>query len=892
VTHRLLIVILACAGITLQAQPSAEEDVRVRKAFHKTPLAKVLKVLEKRYSTRIAYDHALVQNIIVDLKVSGTDLPSCLEQVLKNTPPTFQQVGGNVIILPRPPEPFKASIARTFTLAGNVIDADTEETLPQATLTVRGTTLATTTNTDGYFTLPGIPSDTLVLDVRYLGYITQAIRLHDVTAGTLRIRLKSDTRILNEVVVLDEYNQAIHVEPVPGAVVFNPSAVNTLPSLGEQDMTRTLQLIPGIAATDESSAGAVIRGAHPGYNLTLLDGMTIYQQDHFFGAFSIINADIIKDIRVHKGMFDAQYGGRVSGVIDITTKNGAVKPAFNVKINAINIKGTAELPITRRLSLFVAARRSFTDVAQSYLFKTLFDIARTSNDQVGILSFKSGTGDQPRPAYYFFDTNTKLSFRPTDRDMMSLSLYVSRDDMHTQENYTAPSDTDTLYTRYDDRTRWGNNGVSLRWGRQWRNNYYSNIRVSTSRFFRRYEHNQRNTLDQLDYTYTANLDNTIDDVSYALDNEWTLNQTWAMAWGVAGTRQTTTVDIRDRYLMPDTIVWDEVPENTSFSEDESSWQHAFYGSFTVTASDRLTLTAGARLVYYANQQHVLRLEPRATARYQVSEQLHLKAGYGRSSQFITQRFSPSYADTVSGIQENYWILSRPRDVGFPVVTSDHVSAGTTWKRTQFTYDADVYYKVSHGVIIDDNLNAGDTHAYGLEVIAQKTRGVHTGWIAYTLSRTTQSNPYLFEGRRAPAWQDQRHEVKVVDMLALGRWNLATTLVYGSGKPFPAYTVRYFRDSDDLIDDYVLQLDYRNEQRLPAYFSIDVSASYRLQWKRGRMLEMGLSIHNVTDHKNIKGRLVDTSALDRTKGKTTELPVSYRDLPLMGISPTLFINIGF
>jgi ferric enterobactin receptor len=893
VTRGILTVLFICTTVIVQGQQSAGE-IHINEVFRKTPLSKALKVIQTEYNIRIAYDHSLVQNIIVALQLNDLSIAESMERLLAGTPLTFHAVGDNIVIVPRTLEPAESSTEKmAINLSGDVLDADTEETLPQATIRVKGANIATTTNNDGRFTIFDIPGDTCLLEIMYLGYITQTVRVQDVDKpDQLRIRLRNDTKILNEVVVLDEYNQAVHLEEEPGTAVFNPRSLSSLPSLGEQDMARTLQLMPGVAATDESSSGMVIRGSHSSYNLTLLDGMTIYQQDHFFGSFSIINADIIKDVRVHKGMFDAKYGSRVSGVVDITTKNGnAVKPAFDVKLNLINAKATAEIPIGRKWSLFAGARRSFTDLVQSNLFTTLFDIARISNDQIQIFRFE-GLGGKITPRYYFYDANTKLTFRPTPRDNISLSFYVSRDHMLIGDSISFHDDNDRLAIKRDETTRWGNNGLSLRWGRQWGEHYYSNIRISGSRFFRRYDFDQQITVDTMDSDYKLTLNNSIRDLSYAIDNEWVLHSKLSFEFGLAGTRQETGVRIQDKYVVSGDVPPDEIPEDSHISEEEHSWLHSAYGSIIMSPTAKFTASAGARLVYYYNHAGKPYFEPRLTTRYKITEPLNLKAGYGRSNQFITQLFYHSPTGSISGIHENFWMLSDPGDIRSPVISADHFTAGITLKRKRFVYDAEVYYKVNHGVIIDEDLNSGRTDMYGLDVMLQKTTGIHTGWIAYSISQGTQTHPYILNGRSAPSWQDQRHELKVINMLMLGNWNLSSTLIYGSGKPYPRYTVRYHRDGNGMLNGYGLLLDYNNQSRLPAYFRIDLAASYTIKFKNSSKIEVGVSIHNITDHRNIKTRRIDAENLDEALSTNTELPATYNDIVLLGFSPSLSLNVSF
>jgi ferric enterobactin receptor len=888
VTRSIFTVLFTSIILTLQAQQPAAE-VRIHEVFRKTPLSKALKTIQEKYSLNIGYDPALVQNIVVALQLSDLSVLQSLERLTEGTPVTAQQVGNNFIIVPRPKVNETIVEKTNIRFSGKVIDQSTGETLPQATIRVHGTSLTTTTNNDGHFTILTIPQDTSSLEIRYLGYITQRVRVKDIdTSREFSIGLKSDTQILNEVVVLDEYNQAVHIEEQPGVAMFNPKALTTLPTLGEQDISRTMQLLPGVTATDESSSGMVIRGSHPSYNLTLLDGMTIYQQDHLFGSFSIINADIVKEVQVHKGMFDARYGSRVSGVIDITTKNGnAVKPSFNVKLNMINAKATVEIPISKKWSLFAGARRSFTDVARTHLFNTLFSVARTYNDQIEYFRLIEGLDKETKPKYYFFDINTKLSFRPSSRDILSLSVYTSRDKMYIADSSLIGDDVDNYILDRSETTRWGNNGLSFRWARQWNDTYYSTVRISDSKFFRRYNYQQALILDSMRNDFVLDSKNSIHDLTYAADNEWKLRDALSVRWGLSGTRQETDTDTYHKLIYPD----DTPPENSRETQQEYSWLHSLYGSILLSPTKRLTTSAGARMVYYYNQTGALYIEPRFTAQYKLSERLNLKTGYGRSNQFITQLFYPSSnTASISGMSENFWMLSRPGDASAPVISGDHVSAGATMRSKQLVYDAEIYYKVNRGVIIDEYLNSGNTTMYGLDIMVQKTSGIHKRWIAYSLSRATQTHPYILNGDRAPSWQDQRHELKVVDMMMLGNWNISSALIFGSGKPYPKYTVRYLRDDNGWINDYQLLLDYTNQSRLPAYFRIDIAASYSIRFKNSRQIEMGLSIHNITDHNNIKTRKIDRSRLDEAKFSNTELPPTYSDVVLLGFSPTLSVSV--
>lgn len=895
-TRIFIVLIFFLSTLTLlHAQQSPADPLRVNEVFHRAPLSKALKTIQTKYNVRIAYDNALVQNVVVDLVLTDLTVRESLERLLRGTSLVVNAVGENFVIVPAAPEKAMLPMQQsTLKLSGVVLDEASNETLPNAVIRISGTNLAVTSNDDGHFTILQVPGDTCTVDISYMGYITQSIRVADIPEpGQMRIRMKSDTKILNEVVLVDEYNQAIQIQPTPGAFAFNPRSLSTLPSLGEQDLSRTMQLMPGVTATDESSSGMVIRGMHSSTNLVTLDGMTIYQQDHCFGAFSIINADIVKDVRVQKGMFDAKYGGRSSGVVDITAKNGnTVRPGFNVKLNSMNVKAIAEVPLGKKWSVFMGARRSITDVVQSPLFKDLFSIARQSNDQIQLFQIDQafgGTGAEP--SYAFYDTYGKITFRASTRDVVSLSLYTSRDQMKIDDDISYQTDPENFFKLNDQEyTRWGNYGASLRWGRQWGDKFYTNVRISDSKFFRRYDYDQGVELPEMMSNYQLLIENNISDLSFAYENEWLYRDNVTFELGYNGVRQNTLIKVNDLYEFSGDFEVEE-PEDVGMSEKDDSWLHTVYASATITLTDKLTATAGARLNHYYNQEGTSHIEPRISVQYKWNESFNLKGAYGRSNQFVSQLVYYSPTGSVSGLAENVWRLADPVN-GAPVPDTDHFTAGATVKSKSLVYDAEVYYKTSAGVLIDEDYNGGDAEVYGVDLMVQKTTGIHKGWIAYTLARGTQSHPMMFNGKAVPSWQDQRHELKVVNMLALGSWNLSSTIIYGSGKPYPKYTVIWNYDEYGIIDDYDTQLDYSNQSRLPAYFKIDLAASYRTIIKERVDLEVGLSINNVTNHENIKTRRLDTAALDEAVFSNVEVPATYRDVKLLGFMPSLFVSVTF
>ena len=259
--------------------------------------------------------------------------------------------------------------------------------------------------------------------------------------------------------------------------------------MGEVDIFRSLQLLPGVSGTNESSAGLFVRGGTPDQNLVLLDGMTVYKVDHFFGFFSAFNANAVKDVQLFKGGFPAKYGGRTSSVVDLTGKTGSFeKIKGSAGINFLSANAMVEIPFAKKFSLLLAGRRSYTDVIQSGLYKNITGNFLDNNQQIGNLSF-----NELEPSFYFYDWNGKLSFRPSDKDMISLSVYNGKDFLDQSRTLLRVIDFGSSipvrHVNIDiaEKTDWGNKAGSLKWSRQWNSKWYSNLLVAGSKYFSNYD---------------------------------------------------------------------------------------------------------------------------------------------------------------------------------------------------------------------------------------------------------------------------------------------------------------------------------------------------------------------------------------------------------------------
>jgi ferric enterobactin receptor len=369
-------------------------------------------------------------------------------------------------------------------IKGIVRDSKSGEALPYANITIKGTHRGTTTNTDGYFVLVNEPVGLCTLFVQYIGYNTKTVPVENRTGEDQTLQIKLNQTVIDmEGVSITAAAEMLDVSVKQvSQMTIAPAQLTRLPNIGEVDVFRSIQLLPGISGANDSESGLYVRGGTPDQNLVLFDGMTIYHVDHFFGFFSAFNADAIKDIQVYKGGFPADYGGRISSVVDLTGKTGhQSKKQIGLGINLLSAHGYFEIPLGTFGNFLIAGRRSYTDMIRSPLYNSIYKLM--TGEESGTMG--PGVSGGPRmgnmqmaefqPAFYFYDLNAKLTLNPSVRDVVAFSFYSGKDNLDKSQDYSGmpmrfggSTDTENTATiETTDINRWGNFGVSGKWSRQW-----------------------------------------------------------------------------------------------------------------------------------------------------------------------------------------------------------------------------------------------------------------------------------------------------------------------------------------------------------------------------------------------------------------------------------------
>ena len=634
-----------------------------------------------------------------------------------------------------------------ITISGVVKDKESGETLPFANVFIKDTNIGTTTNGDGFFTLFNVPSENSTIQVQYLGYKVETLTLtKEIVKDKITILLAPDFNKLDEVVInTDSRQQIIKMNENVSQISLSPKRLASIPNLGEKDIFRALQLLPGVSGTNESSAGLYVRGGTPDQNLVLLDGFTVYHVDHFYGFFSAFNSDAIKDIQLFKGGFPAEYGGRISSVMDLTGKRGNINNvSFSGGLSLVSANATLEIPIGEKANLLLAGRRSYTDIIRSGLYNNIFDLYNDNNQSNGTRfpNFNNFQQNQTQPSFYFYDLNTKFSYNPSDKDIISISMYNGEDNLDSsrKNNNTFGSNIDeerSITTDIKDLLNWGNWGSSIRWARQWNDKLYTNIVGAYSNYFSNRNRVNDVTIQLPDTTnnFKTGLveDNNLKDYTLRLHSEYKINSKHSLEFG----GQITKNDVDYNYTFNDTItVIDQKDEgvlNTVYLQDKWS------------PSEKLNIVGGIRATHFDVTDEFY-YEPRFSLSYQLNDKLKLKGAWGRYYQFVNR----IVREDVTQGSRDFWLLADEENS--PISFSEHLIIGSSYEINDWLFDIEYFEKEMTGLTEfslrfqsalgadpnDQLFFEGTGISRGVDFLIQKMVGKYTGWMGYTLSEVVHT----------------------------------------------------------------------------------------------------------------------------------------------------------
>ena len=723
-------------------------------------------------------------------------------------------------------------------ISGFVTDAESGEALTGANVVLQGTHQGTAANLDGYYVLSNLAPGSHVLRVSYLGYATLDVEIAVSSGQAYRHNVELVPKSLEgETVEVTADREKFQRDITVSSVTLNPISLRSLPQLGEVDLFRAIQLLPGVRAQSEFSSGLIVRGGNSDQNLILFDGITVYNPSHLGGLFSTFITEGLREAELLKGAYPAEYGGRLSSVLDIHSKDGNSKQvAGSAEISLVAAKALIEGPLGSG-GWLLTGRRTYLD----QVLKAL--------NSAAVIDFEL--------PYYFYDLQGNLYQNFGANDRVSVSLYSGTDNLDWPEILA--------------QINWGNQTVSTRWRHLFSTRLISTFMLADSRF---------ETNFAFGGSGAAEFHNRIRDVSAKGDLTYFSSDQRSIKFGF----ETKAMDIH--YLATfgsdTTALLNQAPLQTAIYYDDKWNFH------------RWVLRYGLRLNYYDLAREKVTLAPRLSAKYLLNTSSALNLSLGRYYQYI---FTVNDEFNLQVI--NYWLAqdgSTPQQYSDQLILGyEYQGRGTYFSIEGYAktmYNLQVFRDTrasfdepGFGSTVGENFRSTDAVAWGGELFARKTRGRLTGYLGYTLSwvvKQIEGEPKYWAN-----W-DRRHEFKTSASWSLTpKWGLSSTFQVGMGYPYTRMLGTYLYYEPGLEDDLTIETlpGTRNNARLPAYHRLDLSLTRRLSGKR-LAGELYINIINIYNHRNVLYVFWDTDELVTGKAAVKS------ELKMFPIIPSLGIRLSF
>ena len=731
-----------------------------------------------------------------------------------------------------------AGAAQAATLSGFVTDADNGEALILAVVAVESLQLGAVSNNSGYYAVKQVPAGTHVVSTSHIGYQTRWDTLSFSADEAMRLDVAlvpKPVDIGEEVVVEAERREELEQATQSSFIALQVEPLQQMPAIGEADLLRSLQLLPGIQSASDVSSGLYVRGGGPDQTAILLDHIPLYNPSHLFGFFSTFNPDAIKDVQLYKGAYPAAYGRTLGAVLDVSNREGN-RQRFSGRggISLIASRLLAEGPVGQG-SWMMAGRRTYLEPVLSAIRS--FDVDIPLN-------------------YYFYDFNGKVNQRWGD-DTFTVSTYWGQDDLRVDAEEEDESFADL---------RWGNRAVTARWTRVFSPTLFGHFMAAGSSY--------ESILLVSFFDTPFSIANSIRDWSLKGDVDYFANRDHTLTLGFLATLFE--FDYSQSFNQEEESLYQKSVLASAYVQDE--WQ----------AGPTTRLRLGGRGAYFSVGDR-LHFMPRLSLSRALSENIRVKAAAGMYRQYLqlitTEVFSGG----------DFWV---PLDSSVEPGRSYQGVIGTEWNPSRrYQLSVETYYTDLANLVVLDNAVAVDSEgtrsddifksggsgwASGVEVFLQRRTGALTGWIGYTLGWTRRTFPELNRGRAFPPKYDRRHDLSFVVSYNLGKWRLGSNLVYATGQTFTPASARYSlrEPTTGSLQDYVLPAN-RNSARLLPYHRLDASASREFGlW--GLDVEFYLQIFNIYSRRN------EWFVEFNTNNPKTE-PEVIKQLPIV---PTLGFNFSF
>ena len=733
----------------------------------------------------------------------------------------------------------------TGSITGYVIDSESKEPLIRVAVSVKGTKLGTYTNKNGFYTIKNIVPGKALIQLSSVGYAKQIKEIEIKEGEGIKVNFSLQKAAMETEQVRVEAEREVEKREISISRINIPmEQLTQLRIGGEADVFRALQFLPGVLTSSQISSGLYVRGGSPDQNLVLLDGSTVYNPSHLFGFISAFNPDAIKDVELIKGGYPAEYGSRLSAVLNLTQKDGN-KEHYEGLLSAgiISSRGSLQGPLGDG-AFFIGARRTYLDL---------------------ILNALPEDPTSPLPNFNFYDLNAKVSQVLGENDRVFASGFMSADKLILN----GPG--------IDFEIGIGNVSGSARWTHVFGDDLFSEVNISGSKYASSFNGNNGG--------FSFGIENSIKDYTFRTQLEWFASEDLTIKSGYEGTK------FEFGYMQNFTGNADTTAQSGTVSEGGLTnltvidYTHAFFSQANYRISDLLSVQAGFRFNYWDSSK-ISTIDPRLAIRWQAQENFVVKASWGIFHQYLRLATQPDFTffDT--------WL---PTDQSVPASKATHyILSFETQPFDGYDLNVDFYYKDlkniselnatnTRGVKVSDVFYNGNGQAYGAEFFLQKKIGKFTGWLGYGLGYVFGQFDSVNQGREFRPKYDRRHDIKVVGMYRLNEtWEFGATFTYQTGQSYTGATSRFAtRKPDETVNSPHIIPGDRYGLRLPNTHQLNFNVNYiTTLW--GLPARVMLDIYNVYSRRDIWFRFYDTS-----KDITT-----VTDVRLLPILPTVALEVKF
>lgn len=842
-------------------------------------IEEVITYLESEYGFLFSYKDEVLEGIQVSPPTQSSPIDVFLLQTLKNTNLKFEIVDNNYILLSENTEISKVDKEK-FSLCGIVRDANTKEVLLGANIYLKNTQIGAFTDERGAFSLL-TDSPNSILIVSYTGFKEKELSAASFLKKPCQTITLDYLEFSEDLVVVTEYlTDGIELKEDANSISFQPAKIGILPGQAEPDVLNTIQFLPGITSPDGSASNICIRGGTSDQNLILWEDIPVYHSAHYFGMISAFNPYIIDEAEVFRGGFSSDYGGRISGLIDLKSKDfSETKPKIGVGINMVNPYIYGKIPLLKnKASIVFSLRRSMAEFWRSPTYES---ITRRINQGVLLnipIRDKIPEHINLQNNFWFFDSNIKGSYQITNKDKVSLAYFTGANKFDSQitDNQANKIQTDTLNLK--------NKGLSLALEHNWNERFSSTITALYTDYEYEYDYGLVHFADNRRDNFGIK-NSSIQEQQFKFTNTYMTSKNHQLKLGL----ELIKYDVNYKITRDD----NSVNEN----KDRQSDLRLLHAAFNSAKDKKMGMEAGLRLNHFQKTEKFY-FEPRLRLWYKPIAALNLHGQLGKYYQFLSQLVEIAGNDN-AGIETAVWTLAGDGDV--PVLDATQVQIGAIYNKNSWLIDGQIYYKKTLGLTsLATGFNSdlgpiqlGTSNTKGFDLLIKKRwKGLRT-WVSYTLSKSDYLFPNFFDKEFA-APNDQRHILNFAVSQSFGKFKCSLGWRFASGRPYSLK--ENFRLAPPLNGEMgpfniVPEIPEFNSGRLPNEHRLDATISYTILPKNNTNWRghIGLSLFNIYNRNNVYSR---TFFVEQREMAMPPAELLYTNKADMGFTPNFVIRFEF